>query len=101
MPTTVKPTRSFRDDARWNSHRMAVEFTLDVSGMQEFRCRVSIEALNDASGNSDSLSSDEALRLYRLYKARIHAAVDRKLKAGQFGNDHIILVRTADLARTQ
>ena len=94
------PKGSFRNDARWRGDIDVVEFTLDVHAggkKHEFRCRVSDIALLDASNRKGGLDAKTAIALYRRFQSRIHTAIDRKLKAGTFDADGVILITTADL----
>jgi Protein of unknown function (DUF1488) len=96
------PAQSFRDDARWNSERDTVDFTLEVrddNGTHLIPCRVSWEALTDAARSSDSPSAAKALQLYKKSRDAVHDVVNIRLKAGAFESDGSLLVRTSDLAR--
>ncbi len=100
MSSTGKPFGIFRDDARWNDDRMAVEFTLDLRDAERDRaivCRVSREALDDAARRSGPLDREEALQLFERFKSEIKSAVDRKLKLALFDPDGSITVSTVDL----
>ena len=104
MAVATKPAGTYRGDAQWNGRLTVVEFALDVhtdDGHQEFMCRVSQEALADMARQQGSLSGDEAVQIYGGHKERIHAVINRKLLAGEFGDDRVILVRTLDLNRGQ
>ena len=90
------PHGQFQDDARYNSGRDTVDFTLmvtDDEGQKPVVCRVSREALADALRESQG----DALEWYGRLKDRVHAAVDTKFKAAAFEPDGSILVRTTEL----
>ena len=74
----------------------------DSKGERAINCLVTEEALLDASHTVGG-ATDEAkvLKLFRQYKASIHAAVDRKLKVVAF-EDHgstIVIRNPKDLTR--
>ena len=94
-----RPRGTFRDDARWNSSALAVEFTLDVTddeGTRSVLCRVSQEALADISRRR-GLDGAAALQCYRAHRDRVHDKIDTKLKLGGFEADGSIVIRSADL----
>ncbi len=96
-----KPTGYFLDDGHWVDDHLAVEFTLELNvgdNTQEICCRVYGNALYDAGRRNGPLIGDEAVEFYQRFRSRIHDEVDRKLKAGNFDGDNLIIVRTADLS---
>lgn len=93
-----QPFGHFRDDAQWNDDRLAVEFTLDFrTGDREIQCRVCWAALQDAAHDRGEIDGKKALQFYKRFKAKIHAAVDRKLKISNFDQVGFITIDTYDM----
>ena len=97
--TNDKPTGNFLDDARWNYERLTADFTLRLIVDREQRlitCRVSLEALDDREKSRGEI---DPMKLFKRYYGEVKAAVDRKVKAGQYEADGSILVVSGEIRR--
>lgn len=100
---TGKPTFSFEDDDRWKADAMGVEFTIlgnDGVNSGSIKCHISRECMDDLARSQGMSPSQYVQFCKREKRKRLHGAIDRKLKNGEFEREEpvrLLVIKSADI----
>ena len=85
---------TFPEDARWNPHRMAVEFGVEIG---EYRGVVRIGRRVFQRLLSESPTPERCLEGYHLHRTRFELIAERKLRRRQLTDDGNVEITGRDL----